>query len=112
MYAVDAEKPALYLPSRNARTMNIERVIIHYRGGEKVHDSRNRGERVLMHCARGNAIDDLLFYNLACDSGRRRRRVTHFDNHFISAFKSPIILATDVNDNQMCINYESVTIPR
>ena len=42
------------------------------RGGEKVHDSRNRGERVLMHRSHGNAIDDLLFYNLARDSGRRR----------------------------------------
>lgn len=100
---MDAEKPALYLPSPKRsydeyRTRNNSLP----RRGEKVHDSRNRGERVLMHRARGNAIDDLLFYNLACDSGRRRRRrVTHFDNHFISAFKSPIILATDVDDNKI-----------
>lgn len=60
-----------------------------------MHDSRNRGERVLMHRGHGNAIDDLLFYNLARDSGHCRR-VTHFDNRFIFAFKLPIILATDV----------------
>lgn len=66
-----------------------------------MHDSRNRGERVLMHRGHGNAIDDLLFYNLARDSGHRR--VTHFDNRFIFTFKLPIILATDVTImKQMC----------
>lgn len=59
-----------------------------------MHDSRNRGARVLMHRDHGNAIDDLLFYNLACDSGHRR--VTHFDNRFIFTFKLPIILAVQI----------------
>lgn len=66
MNALDAEKPALYLlsPKRSHdeyRTRNNSLP----RRGEKVHDSRNRGDRVLMHRAHGNAIDDLLFYNLA-----------------------------------------------
>lgn len=59
-----------------------------------MHDSRNRGERVLMHRSHGNAIDDLLFYNLARDSDRRR--VTHFNDRFIFAFKLPIILAMEI----------------
>jgi len=70
------KKSALYrlemLDEYRARNNSLSR------GGEKVHDSRNRGERALMHRGHGNAIDDLLFYNLARDSGRRR--VTHFDD--------------------------------
>lgn len=81
MDALNAKKPILYRFSPKYsfdeyRTRNNSLL----RRGEKVHDSRNRSELVLMHRGHGNAIDDLLFYNLACDSGRRR--VTHFDDRF------------------------------
>lgn len=90
---MDAKEPVLYRFSPKysydeyrARNNSL------LRRGEKVHDSRNRSERVLMHRGHGNAIDDLLFYNLAIAAAAALHT-----SMIVSHFRLRITLATDVN---------------